>query len=180
MNPTETRAEYAEFSNAVAGALIEYAEAEGHRSPVFSARYRTAARAWLALHPDSQFGAEFGPWPDPSTDSGKTARGGCELMTCALTRQLRRILELTHMKARSAAEDLIDAGWTLPAGHPAGYVVGYVAQLPDDTVGPQLCTFSDDVLPTTEAGRAEFANALAWRPGWHLYALVDVTEEMTE
>lgn len=62
---TESRAEYAKFSNAVAGALTEYAESEGHHRPRFSARYRTAARAWRTLHPDSEFGNEFGPWPAP-------------------------------------------------------------------------------------------------------------------
>lgn len=63
MPEAETRTEYIEFSNAVAGALIEWAQVQGLPHPRFSDRYRIADHAWRALHPDSPFGDAFGPWP---------------------------------------------------------------------------------------------------------------------
>jgi len=64
MAETETREDYVRFSNAVAGAVIDYAAATGLPYPLFSDRYRAADVAWRELHPGSAFGTEFGDWPD--------------------------------------------------------------------------------------------------------------------
>lgn len=61
-----------------------------------------------------------------------------------------------------------------------GYVVARIQELDDDTEGPQLYGFSEDVLPTEFAARIRHSDAEGWRPGWRLYALTDITEEPTE
>ncbi|MFG1794215.1 hypothetical protein [Nocardia sp. NPDC049149] len=62
-----------------------------------------------------------------------------------------------------------------PQSLPPGFIVGYIAELDDDTEGPQFMWFSEDVLDTEADGRGQLAEANAWRPGWHLYRLTDVT-----
>jgi hypothetical protein len=61
----------------------------------------------------------------------------------------------------------------------AGYVVGYIAVLPDDSQGPQLVGFSDEVFATEAAARDDHAFAEGWRPGWSIYQLTDITKETT-
>lgn len=60
----ESREHYGRFVNAVAGAIIDYAEHTDGSYPLFSDRYRAADTAWRELYPDSEFGHEFGQWPD--------------------------------------------------------------------------------------------------------------------
>jgi len=57
-----------------------------------------------------------------------------------------------------------------------GFYVGYIAELDDDSEGPQLMGFSDEVFATEEDARAEHADAEEWRPGWRVYQLTEVTE----
>ncbi len=67
-----------------------------------------------------------------------------------------------------------------PQSLPPGCIVGYIAELDDDSEGPQFMWFSEDVLGTEAAGREQLADANEWRPGWHLYRLTDITEEPTD
>jgi hypothetical protein len=97
------------------------------------------------------------------------------------------------------AERLIADGWRPPSprradgpnhscppgtGHTvapkAGYFVGYIAELDDDSQGEQLMEFSGTVHRTKEAAREDWEDAQAWRPGWRLYHLTDITERPSE
>lgn len=66
-----------------------------------------------------------------------------------------------------------------PTSLPPGFIVAYIAELDDDSEGPQLMHFSEDVLPTEEAAREQHSDAEDWRPGWRIYQLADVTERLT-
>ena len=57
-----------------------------------------------------------------------------------------------------------------------GYFVGYISELDDDSDGEQLMEFSGTVFPTEEDGQGEWEEANAWRPGWRLYRMTDITE----
>lgn len=66
-----------------------------------------------------------------------------------------------------------------PEGEPGqhGYVVGYIAELDDDTEGNQFVEYSGDVHETWEDAHTVWKKAQNWRPGWRLYSLTDMTEK---
>lgn len=58
-----------------------------------------------------------------------------------------------------------------------GFFVGYIAELNDDSEGPQLMEWSGTVLPTEDDAREQHSEAQGWRPGWRIYALTDITDQ---
>lgn len=112
-----------------------------------------------------------------------------------LARSRRGITAKVNDNDRYQADDAIAAGWRPPRRRveqpdhgapppprslPPGFMVGYIAELDDDTEGPQLMYFSGDVVPTEDAARQEHSDAEEWRPGWRIYALTDITERAAE
>jgi len=112
-----------------------------------------------------------------------------EQMTRALSRQLRRMMDCSAPRSRSAAEDLIDAGWMLPPEpeSPLAYVVlnTHFQGLPSKLQSTRITATREEAEAELDA-REERAAA---DPDWfkdtryvigEIHPLTDITERSTE
>lgn len=137
------------------------------------------------------------PATEPAAASNEVHRKALERIAREVV--LAREYTAPIVVALDTADAIQAAGWRPPAPQrtagpnhicppdrfdqaPPGvrFYVGYIAELDDDSEGPQFMEFSGTTFADEAAAREELADAQAWRPGWHLYRLTDITERPSE